>query len=218
MLFISKRHLMLIIIIISSSLLSAQNNKKYFLKSLVLPGWGQLSAGSSTGYSFIASETMLWFAKYYFNRLSDLTANKSIKMAINNAGINPNNTAETYLNNVGNFLSSGFESGGFNESVMKTAKSKFSDVSEQQHYLETHIYNQDKEWHWNSKSNRRKFKLIRKDASYYLDYSKSIGGIIIVNHLISAIQTAILTRKSNFHAHLEIDENNTLNLMCNYKF
>ncbi len=218
MLSTSKRNLLIIAVILLSSILSAETNKKNILKSLVVPGWGQLSSGSSTGYAFLASETMLWLSKYYYIHLSDLSSNKSLRMAVKNAGINSSNNSENYLNNVGNYISSGFESGGYNESVMKAAKANYSDPQEQQQYLASHIYNDDKQWAWNSKSNKRQFKLMRKDASYYLDYSKTIGGIIIVNHLISAIQTAIISRKSNFHAQLNLDRNNTPNLMCSYNF
>lgn len=216
--FISRKNLLIAVILILSSILSAENNKKYFLKSLIIPGWGQLSSGSSSGYAFITSETLLWLSKYYYIHLSDVSSNKAFRMAIKNAGIDPSNKDENYLKNVGNYISSGFNSGGYNESVMKAAKEKFSNPEDQQNYLNANIYNDDKQWTWNSKSNKRSYKLMRKDASYYLDYSKTIGGIIIVNHLISAIQTAIITKKSNFHTQISLDKDNKPRLMCSYNF
>ncbi len=218
MLSTSKKSILIIIIILFGTMLSAENGRKNMLKSLIIPGWGQLSSGSSTGYVFIASETMLWLSKYYYIHLSDVTTNKSLRMAVKNAGIKSSDNDENYLNDVGNFISSGFNSGGYNESVMKTAKSKFTDPQEQQNYIQSHIYNEDKQWAWNSKNSKRQFKLMRKDAAYYLDYSKTIGGIIIVNHLISAIQTAIISRKSNFHAQVELGKNNIPKFTCTYNF
>ena len=51
--------------------------RKSLFKSLILPGWGELSAGNKSGYGFIATEVALWSIKFYFANEQDLVRTQS---------------------------------------------------------------------------------------------------------------------------------------------
>jgi hypothetical protein len=161
-----------------------------FLKSALIPGWGELSMSNKSGYAFLAMELLLWSSHFFFLSEVKLREEEAYIYALQNAGINPGNRDEEYLVLLGKYNSSGFEPGGYNEMVYRRAKSLFSDPYEQDQYIaENAISEESLFWNWESREHRRDYSIMRKNADHNRDYAKAVVGAIVANHLISMINS-----------------------------
>jgi hypothetical protein len=198
-----------------------QNIRTSFLKSAILPGWGELSNNHRSGYAFMTAEFMLWFSKYYFSNESKLYDKASTLYAIKYAHINASMSYdEEYYDNLRRFLSSGYESGGYNADVVLKAKYIYpDDLIKQQEYILANIYEDDFFWQWDDKDKQRDYKIMRKRITQHSDYSKSVTGFIILNHLASAFNsTRISAKLKRLEFRATFDDTFSPGLACRYQF
>jgi hypothetical protein len=57
----------------------------------------------------------------------------------------------------------------------------------QQQYIAENCYTDDQYWYWDSSENRNQYNKIRNRSNDYRDYAMVTGGILLLNHLTSAI-------------------------------
>jgi hypothetical protein len=177
---------------ISSSWAQSPSPHLAFVKSAVLPGWGELSMGSKTGYIFMGMEALAWFSKLYCEEEEDLKRLKSFNYAVKYAHIDPDlDYEDDYYYHLSKFNNSGFEPGGYNAYIVEQSEYQ----SNPQQYLEDNLYPEEYYWSWDSDDNRVKYGKTRKKASDFSDYAKAITGTIVVNHLISGINAFRIARK-----------------------
>ncbi|MCD4652241.1 MAG: hypothetical protein K8S56_10730 [Candidatus Cloacimonetes bacterium] len=170
---------------------------KAFVKSAVVPGWGELSNGSKLGYPFIANEVALWSMYFYFSNEATLNEDAAFDYAVRFGGVNPEgNYDDDYFQHLSKFNSYGFEPGGFNEDIQRTAISKYpGDSAAQQTYIEENMYTDIYAWQWSTRQQRSDYTKLRNDYSHNNDYAKTVTGVIVVNHLISAINSVRIAVK-----------------------
>ena len=73
-------------------------------KSLILPGWGELSLGSNkTGKNFIYAEAGLWLSFLVTNQFSSSYYNTYRNYAVDNAGVSWSGKNDIYAAHVGNY-------------------------------------------------------------------------------------------------------------------
>jgi len=195
------------------------NPRKAFLKSALIPGWGELSMGNHSGYFLLASEIMLWTSMFYFNEEEDLLFKESFNYAVKYAHIDPNSDFdEIYLYHLTKYNSSGFDAGGYNAYIIEQAES-IEDPLERQEYIQNNIYNDDLYWEWDSKDRRRKYGIKRKDALHYKDYAKAVSGVITANHILSAINSLRIGSKKR-KVNIDVSVNDKLDpmLFIRYNF
>jgi hypothetical protein len=212
--------LLSVFILCSAGLFGRQNPRLSFLKSAILPGWGELSNNHKSGYAFIASEVMFWFSKYYLINESKQYEQASVLHAVKFAHINPEmNFDDVYYDNLRRYLSYGYDSGGYNANVVMQAKKLYPvNLQEQQNYIMENIYNDSFYWHWDSKDKQREYKIMRKRISEYSDYSKAVTGFIILNHLVSAFNSARISSKLKRIEFQATFENSSPGIVCQYSF
>jgi len=171
---------------------------KAFLKSAILPGWGELSNGSSVGYVFLASEASLWGMRFYFANEAIINEDAAFDYAVRYGKIDSKGTYdENYYQHLSKFNSSD-EPGGFNEDVRRTALSRYpNDSDKQQEYIDSNIYSDEFAWKWDNREQRSDYTKLRNDFSHNNDYAKTMVGVMVVNHLISGINSARIAAKKN---------------------
>jgi len=212
----SKIYTILLILLLTVALQATPSPKTAFLKSALIPGWGQLESGSKSGIFFLASEALLWSTKYYYDTEADLKETASEKYAIKYAGIDPEGSYdENYYYLLSRYNSSGFESGGYNSFVYLSAQSE----DDPEGYVADNMIPDDKAWQWKSKDDRHDYGILRKRIIQYGDYSQTMVGVIIANHLVSAIHAALVSRKaSKFDVSVNMDSQFRARLNCQYRF
>ena len=166
-------------------------------KSLLVPGWGEAYLGyQKSSRFFIHSEAILMFSCLASYKIGDMKRNEYIAFASEHSGAK-NISNHRYWVDIGNYKSN-------------------------QEFDEEHLRMRDgKEGKWSSypwlwedgDSYRKRFEKMRIDSDKLFFTGKFIVGGIILNHIISGINTLYLTRLNNnkklsLSPNLEVYNNN----------
>lgn len=207
---------------LSSFLFSQQINPgKQFLKSALIPGWGELSMQKNSGYVFLAAEFMMWSTTFYFKEETKLKDKASINYAIKYAHIDPQGDYnEDYYYHLSKYVNYGYETGGYNAHIVETAMAKYpDDQAAQSAYIQANSYSENFYWNWDDKNRKHDYAIMRKRITEYSNYISGISGIIIANHLVSAINSLLLTNKINrLEMGMELNSEMNPTLTLSYKF
>ena len=216
-----KRIILMSFLIVFITVGFAQTSPKIaFLKSLILPGWGELSNNSKTGYVTLTSELVLLSTHFFYSNEIDLLKEEAYQYAIKFAGINSGEYTDQYWVNLTRYSSSGFEPGGFNSYVYQDALTLYPNDSEmQQQYIDSYKIPDSKSWNWNSKVDRAHFSHIRVDQRSAEDIAKTLVGVITLNHLVSGVNAARVALKLK-KVNLKVSLNKDLypNISYSYHF
>lgn len=211
----------LTLLLISPLFCQQINAGKKFIQSALIPGWGELSLQKNSGYAFLAAEMMMWSTVFYFNEELKLKDRGSINYAIKYAHIDPAGDYDAdFYYHLSRYMSSGYETGGYNARVVEEAKAKYpNEPAAQSAYILANSYSDDFYWSWDSRSRRHDYSIMRKRITEYKGYIKGITGGIIANHIISAINTLLLANKMNrLELGMEFNANLNPTLTLSYKF
>lgn len=151
-----------------------------FLKSLLLPGWGQLSTGANTrARSFIVAEGLFWSTFASFQIYSHLKRNDLENFAVQSAGVKGTGKEKTFYTDVSNFIDI-YE---HNEEMRRFRR-----------YDDVYPIDEENFWQWNSVKDQNKFDELRLSAEKANRNSTLILGAIIANHVISGIDAIFVAR------------------------
>lgn len=154
-----------------------------FLRSLVLPGWGQFYAKSETmGKAFIVSEVLLWGAFAGFNLWSDWLEDDFRAFAANHAGVDPSGKEARYFVDIGNF-----------DDIFDYNQFQLRNRAVEEMYPET----EDFIWAWDSAENRRAFRDFRVRSDRADNRAKFTLAAVVVNHVVSAVHATLAVYKYN---------------------
>jgi len=183
-----KRIYIFLLIILFAAMLFAENRSLMVLKSLAVPGLSQINSGKEYGYVMLTTEALIIGSLFYFNSESDILKQESYEYAIKYAHLAPGHYSDTYFKHLARYESSGFDAGGYNNWIRQTALELYPyDPAMQQQYMAENCYTDDQYWYWDSSENRNQYNKIRNRSNDYRDYAMVTGGILLLNHLTSAI-------------------------------
>ena len=119
---------------------------------------------------------------------------------------------------VGRYNSSGFESGGYNESIVNKAMSLYpNDTEAQTNYINNNILDESIYWAWQSTAEQNKYRIMRKNSAEYKDITKALTGAVIANHIASAFNAARVTKNSgDLYISISADLKPMLNYMIKF--
>ena len=168
------------------------------IKSLILPGWGELSYDNTRrGKLFLYMESALIISAYMFNDLSNSYESDYIAYARIHANVNLKNEDYMFALDVGS-----------NDNTVS-----FNDIKERRRSLMMRLNSQGKiireynreiypegiqyDWDWDADSNRKKFNSMRIKSINYEKYATFALTGMILNRIISFIDVMILERNVN---------------------
>ncbi|HPS37807.1 MAG TPA: hypothetical protein PL124_00180 [Candidatus Cloacimonadota bacterium] len=188
--------LMLILIIVVSAF--SQTSKVPFLKSIVVPGWGQLSSGRDYGYAMLAGEVAIIGSMLYLGTEQKLSKQEAYEYAMEFAHIRPGDYEDTYLGHLSHYDSSGYGGGGYNAHIRELAIENYpNDPIMQQQYIDNNIYSDEMAWNWDSSGDRGTYSKMRIHTQDLKDFSKIAVGVMILNHLVSGIDALRFGKDNN---------------------
>ncbi len=158
--------------------------------SLAVPGLGELYSGRyDVGkYSTIA-EASLWIFYTIMEIHSEQVRNDAISYAKVYAGAQVAGKPDQFFVDIGSFL---------NTNDFNTAKIHDGDYDL--------IYTSASyKWQWQSDADQLKYKDMRIEADQFLNYGRYTSAVIILNHIISAIDAARLVAGVNASAVTSLD-------------
>lgn len=198
-----KRAILLISVMLCA-VLSAKTSASV-LKAMVLPGWPLAASGKNYGYVMLTAEAGIIGTLYYLNTESKALKQDSYEYAIKFAHLNPGSYNTDFFNNLARYESSGFDAGGYNAWVLKTAMEMYPyDPVQQQDYIDANSYGDERYWTWDSPANRSQYNKLRNRSQDYKDYAMVAGGVLILNHLVSTVDM-LRTNAEKRRSHLSFD-------------
>lgn len=153
-----------------------------FLYSLVLPGAGQIYAGSGKmAQIFLGSEGLLWatfltFRAYGHSKQSDYRNYAAVHAGITNAGKDYD-----YYVAIENY-----------NDIRAYNEAKLQQRAVDEMYPEDAIHS----WEWDSEASREAYERMRISSDRAFRRSLFVVGGIVVNHLVSGIDAVRLARKA----------------------
>jgi hypothetical protein len=161
--------------------------------SLAVPGLGELYAGRyDVGKFSTIAEVSLWVFYTVMEVHSDQVRSDAINYAKINAGAQVAGKPDAFFVNIGNYLNSR----DYNEQQIQNGNY-------------TSIYNPSTmpsyQWQWQSDADRAKFKDMRIEADQFLNYGRYTAAVVVLNHLMSAINAARLASSVNASAATSLD-------------
>jgi hypothetical protein len=159
------------------------------LRSLILPGWGQLATGHYTQAAIYGGiEVATWTSYITFQRQGNLRRDSYFQTAQLYAGIDLEQQDENYRKLVGQYRSSDV----YNQYVvMREAAYFYTDPADQEAYIASRSIPAENAWNWNDDraafdrygEERRSSEQAFKNGQYAL-------GVAVINRVVSAIAAA----------------------------
>jgi len=154
---------------------------KAIFRSFLIPGWGEFYAGrKKRARNFFVTEVLLWSAYASFKIYENWIEKEYTQFAKSHARIDPTGKPHKYFVNIGNY-----------DNIYEYNATKLN------HRQLEDVYPADHAWQWDNTQNRTDFEAmrIRADNSNYR--AQFMLGVILVNHVVSAIDAVWVTRSSN---------------------
>jgi len=156
---------------------------KAFLKSLLFPGWGELSAGAKKrGTSFLLAEGILWSSFAALQVYGNWKQNDLENFAIERADVNSTGKSKSFYSDVSNF---------FNIYEYNEEKRRF------RQYDEVYPVDEDHFWQWKNEQDQDKFDEMRSSNEVAKRNATLVIGGILVNHIISSVDAIWVTHQAN---------------------
>jgi hypothetical protein len=173
------------------------------LKSLAIPGWGQLATGHRTQAAiFGALEFGTWVAYGTFERQGALRRDSYFLTARLFAGIDLTGKSDAYRRNVGQYESSDV----YNQFVVRREAAYFyPDSATRAQYYATYSIPAANAWSWTSFDDFLRYRAERRDSEHAFQRAKYALGFAVVNRLTSALaalRQASSARRAAHHATL----------------
>lgn len=171
------------------------------LKSLVLPGWGQLSTGHKTqAVIFFSLEAATWASFVTFKNQESMRRSSSFETAQIYAGVDLNTKDESYRRLVGLYQSQEI----YNQYVvMRDAAYFIDDPAEREAYIAENSIPAEEGWFWESRAAFDRYGEQRESAEEAELSGRFALGAAIVSRVVSsimALRQATDLRKEAAHA------------------
>jgi len=151
---------------------------KAFLRSLIIPGWGQKSIGAKTSArTFFAVEVALWAGFTMFQLRGHWLEENYRLFGKTHAGFDENGKADRYFVDVGNYNSID----EYNEAKLRNRD--LAGLYDREAFF----------WKWDSETNRGYYDHIRVRSERAFSNSSFVIAGVLANHVISGIHAAYLT-------------------------
>ncbi|RPH99402.1 MAG: hypothetical protein EHM72_11070 [Calditrichaeota bacterium] len=157
-----------------SPALAPVNKGKAFFMSLLLPGWGQRYVGANRkSAAFFGVEVGLWLTYSGFRTYSAWREDDYRNYAASHAGVQLDGKSSSYFIDVGNF-----------SSIYDYNEYKLRQRNTLDYYQDVEKYY----WNWRSEADRAYFDKLRISSDTALNRSTFVLGVIVANHIISAVE------------------------------
>jgi len=169
----------------------AGKDAKPFLKSLLIPGWGQYSQGrKNQALLFFGLEVSFWGGMAGVQAYGKSLEGDYRAYAVSHADIDASGKTHDFYVNIGNYD---------NQSEYNAAQQISRDYEAL--YIGEEYY-----WQWDSDGNRETFDNLRVKSDLYKNSAIYFAGAIVINHLASAIDAARHSRiKDSLQAGVRVD-------------
>ena len=159
-----------------------------FFLSLIVPGAGEYYVNRfDVGKYFLLSEAGLWITFYGFDYYGKFQRDNYINYAKTNGSVNPSGKDSRYWAVIGNYMNINDYN---NEKLLNR---EFNSLFDENYYY----------WNWNTNQERKKYRSMWLSSESAFNNKQFPAALIIINHIISAINAVILANRYNKSIELE---------------
>jgi hypothetical protein len=161
------------------------------LRSVVFPGWGQMSMGHSTrGAVFMGIEASIWVGTGFSYLQGAFNRDDYRNLAMEQAGIDVSFRDRSFQDDVGNFTSSS----QYNDYIRSLARHNYpDDLKAQQEYFNTHCRYGSNGWNWSGAEDARgKYHDALRVSREWFRRTVYVAAFALVNRAVSAIDASLL--------------------------
>jgi len=167
--------------------------------SLLLPGMGELYTGNyNMGKYFTIVEGALWITYFGTDQYANWLQNDSYQFAAQHSGAKISGKDDQFFINIGN------------DSDVYSYDQRML-VNRQQYNVYSTALNSPYYWKWDTDGNRTIYRDMRVSSNQMFDNTHFVIGVIVLNHLISAVNAARLAMSYNKN----IDHSELLDIHAN---
>ncbi len=168
------------LILLTNTFAQNEIDKKNILKSIILPGWGELNYNNSRSKMFFITEATMWISMFTFNRYHDIQDSDMKNYAKIHSGAEEFASTSQYWVDLGGY----FSYQDFKEEMLESRTPE-------------KIYNEKFAWDWDSRENANKYRNLRIDRDKSLLRAKFAIGGLVFNRILSAIDVIYLANNQN---------------------
>ena len=173
------------IIFYVSLLVYAKDNRIHpFVKSTIIPGWGEKSLGKNDrARFFFNTEVSLWTIFVGTYTYANHTKRKYIAYAADHAGIISKGKTQKYWVDIGNYI---------DHRSHNSEHLRWRNINE--------LYDEEDGWEWDSASRMEIFEDYRIKSDILFKTSGYVVGAIVLNRIISSINVLYLINLENINS------------------
>lgn len=155
----------------------AESGAGGFWRSLVLPGWGQHAAGDKlAARRFLTTEAMLWLGYFGLQAAAGVREENYRTYAATHARARTEGKGDEYFDDLG-FYASHHQHNRF---------ARVEDGAQAELYPGTPEFT----WEWDAQESRLRYRELRNGATGMKRNALYLTGLVVVNHLVSAVHAA----------------------------
>lgn len=210
------KHILLILLLsLLCSAAFALPRMAYVGASLAIPGSGEMLLGRETrAGTLMAVDLLAIYAFIATNREIDRQEDKYVNYAHEFAGV-PLDMPSYHYQAVQDYISSDY----YNSIITMMGRNYYLisnyDPEAYEQYVTANIYSGDEQWNWQSDANWNSYKKMRKRVQKTkMSHSFSLG-IMLLNRVASAIDSAILSGRSDREVFVYFSKTGDTGLMLN---
>lgn len=181
--------LSLMVLIVSSNLVAEKSKLQAALYSAIVPGTGELYAGSKTSGSIsLATEAFLWLGYVGSNKQAAWIADDFKQYALAYAGTDIIDGSDQYYDLLQNYASST----DYNNNVYIYGRYYLNSAgwTEQEYdeFIANNLYVGNEAWNWSDEDKRMHFGDLRQDRNKFKIISQFCIGAMVVNRIVSVVK------------------------------
>lgn len=181
--------------------------KNIFLKSAILPGWGEMSLQKDhRAKNFFIREGLLWLTLYGSNKRSDWYRSDYLAFGAEHAGTDISDKTYQYAVDMGNYDS-------YSDFIAAKDRQRQIDLK----YPEGQGY----EWNWDSSANRIKFDKMRVKSVSADKFANFVVAGLVLHRVVSLIDVLYIQRKAGYlslHSSLIPEANQRYTILVSLNF
>ncbi len=162
--------------------------------SLLVPGWGQhLTGHRGRATAFLAAEAALIATWIGFRVQGEVRQDRYVDYAERFAAVqDARDKSDGYYRNLGRYLNAA----DYEDDLARDARARFgNDIEQREAYVAARRPSAEEAWQWDSRAHRDTFVEMRKASRSSFQHADQTIGVILLNHLLSAVDAGRLARK-----------------------
>lgn len=151
--------------------------------SLLLPGMGELYAGNyGRGKYFTIAEGALWLTLFGVDQYGRWLQKDARNFAVQHAGVSLAGKNDKYFIDIGDY---------------QTVQEYNNELLRRRNPYQLYGEHSSEAWSWDTRINMDNFRNMRISSDEVFNNTKFVAAAIVINHVISAIDAAMLVRSYN---------------------